>query len=67
MTVKVNVILGGSKGPTLADTAKAQEGVDKLIEGMKGGNAVKIGDLTKLSATLGALKIDSMNFAAAAG
>ena len=78
VTVKVDLILsaavasppavgGGSKGPTLAETVKFQEGIDKLIQDMQGGNAVKLGDLTRLSATLGALKTDSMNFAASAG
>jgi hypothetical protein len=58
---------GGFNGPTLAETVKAQEGIDKLIKDMQGGNAVQLGDLTRLSATLGALKTDSMNFAASAG
>ncbi|KAK0510622.1 hypothetical protein JMJ35_007054 [Cladonia borealis] len=77
VTVKVDLILGAagasppaaggdSKGPTLAETVKFQEDIDKLIQGMQGGNAVKLGDLTRLSATLGALKTDSMNFAASA-
>lgn len=58
---------GGSKGPTLAETVKFQEDIDKLIQGMQGGNAVKLGELTRLSATLGALKTNSMSFAASAG
>lgn len=78
VTVKVDLILGaavasppaaggGSKGPTLAETVKFQEDIDKLIQGMQGGNAVKLGELTRLSATLGALKTNSMSFAASAG
>ncbi|KAL6416202.1 hypothetical protein AUP68_00416 [Ilyonectria robusta] len=74
-TVQVDLILnsaGGSGGdgkPTKSsvDPAKIQEGIDKMIENMKSDGAVKLGDLTKLSDSLGALKTDSMNFAAAAG
>ncbi|KAH7007637.1 hypothetical protein EDB80DRAFT_578125, partial [Ilyonectria destructans] len=74
-TVQVDLILnsaGGSGGdgkPSKAsvDPAKIQEGIDKMIENMKSDGAVKLGDLTKLSDSLGALKTDSMNFAAAAG
>ncbi|KAH6974497.1 hypothetical protein BKA56DRAFT_659180 [Ilyonectria sp. MPI-CAGE-AT-0026] len=74
-TIQVDLILnsaGGSGGdgkPTKSsvDPAKIQEGIDKMIENMKSDGAVKLGDLTKLSDSLGALKTDSMNFAAAAG
>lgn len=76
VTVKIDLILGAAVasppaaanlGPTLAETVKYQEGVDKLIQGMQGASAVKLGDLTRLSATLGALTTSSMNFAPASG
>ncbi|KAI4600652.1 hypothetical protein KJ359_012813 [Pestalotiopsis sp. 9143b] len=78
VTVKIDLILGaavasppatggGNLGPTLAETIKSQEAVDKLIQGMQGGSAVKLGDLTRLSATLGALTTSSMNFAPSSG
>lgn len=74
-TVQVDLILnsaGGSGGDgktskASVDPAKIQEGIDKMIESMKSDGAVKLGDLTKLSDSLGALKTDSMTFSAAAG
>ncbi|KAI2467792.1 hypothetical protein F4781DRAFT_297493 [Annulohypoxylon bovei var. microspora] len=74
-TVQVDLILNsaggsggdGNKSNASVDPAKIQEGIDKMIGNMNSGGAVKLGDLTKLSDSLGALKTDSMNFAAAAG
>jgi hypothetical protein len=73
-TIQVDLILnsaGGSGGdakrPTVSiEPAKIQEGIDKMIMSMKSDGAVKLGDLKKLSDSLGALKTDSMNFAAVA-
>ncbi|KAI1818289.1 hypothetical protein GGS20DRAFT_529396 [Poronia punctata] len=50
------------KNPTV-DPAKIQENVDKIMDSMKTDGGVKVGDLTRLSESLGALKADSMNFA----
>ncbi|KAH7140033.1 hypothetical protein B0J13DRAFT_639301 [Dactylonectria estremocensis] len=74
-TVQVDLILNSASGSggdgktsnAPVDLAKIQGGIDKMIENLKSDGAVKLGDLTKLSGSLGALKIDSMNFAAAAG
>ncbi|GJN78643.1 hypothetical protein PLIIFM63780_002152 [Purpureocillium lilacinum] len=74
-TVQVDLILnsaGGNGGDgkgsvSSVDPAKLQEDIEKMIEKMNSDGQVKVGDLKKLSDSLGALKTDSMNFAAVAG
>lgn len=73
-TVQVDLILnkaggGDGKGSTPApvDLSKIQENIDKVMDKMKTDGTVKLGDLTKLSDSLGRLGTDSMNFATQAG
>ncbi|KAH6615979.1 hypothetical protein B0J18DRAFT_493787 [Chaetomium sp. MPI-SDFR-AT-0129] len=75
-TVQVDLMLnsaGGNGGDgkkanaSSVDLAKIQESTSKMIEEMKSDGAVKLGDLEKLSKSLGALRTDSMNFATVAG
>ncbi|GJN76022.1 hypothetical protein PLICBS_010133 [Purpureocillium lilacinum] len=74
-TVQVDLILNSASGNggdgkgsvSSVDSAKLQEDIDKMIEKMNSDGQVKVGDLKKLSDSLGALKTDSMNFAAVAG
>lgn len=74
-TVQVDLILnsaGGNGGDgkgsvSSVDPAKLQEDIEKMIEKMNSDGQVKVGDLKKLSDSLGALKTDAMNFAAVAG
>lgn len=60
---------GDGKGSTPApvDLSKIQENIDKVIDKMKTDGTVTLGDLTKLSNSLGPLGTDSMNFATQAG
>ncbi|KAI9896170.1 hypothetical protein N3K66_008342 [Trichothecium roseum] len=73
-TVQVDLILnkaGGGDGkgstPAAVDLSKIQENIDKVIDKMKTDGTVTLGDLTKLSDSLGPPGTDSMNFAAQAG
>jgi hypothetical protein len=74
-TVQVDLILNsaggsggdGKKANVSVDLAKIQESTSKMIEEMNSDGAVKLGDLQKLSDSLGALRTDSMNFATVAG
>ncbi|KAI0407389.1 hypothetical protein F4802DRAFT_611861 [Xylaria palmicola] len=74
-TVEVELVLnkaggigGDGKTPNPSfDSTKAQDNIDKLIEKMNTGGKVDVGDLTKLSDSLGGLTTDKMDFAAQAG
>ncbi|KAH6851071.1 hypothetical protein B0I37DRAFT_414420 [Chaetomium sp. MPI-CAGE-AT-0009] len=74
-TVQVDLILNsaggnggdGKKANVSVDLAKIQESTSKMIEQMNSDGAVKLGDLQKLSDSLGALRTDSMNFGTVAG
>ncbi|KXJ85768.1 hypothetical protein Micbo1qcDRAFT_127428 [Microdochium bolleyi] len=68
-TVKIDLILGGFKlTPTAPaiDPAKYQQEIEKLLVVDQSG-AAKVGDLKKLSDTLGALRADSIVTGAAQG
>ncbi|KAI8625822.1 hypothetical protein F5Y19DRAFT_448905 [Xylariaceae sp. FL1651] len=70
-TIQVDLILnkaGGSGGDSKkpnppVDPAKIQETIDKIIDNMRTDGGVQLGDLTRLSESLGALQADSMKFA----
>lgn len=67
--VKIELILSGFKiTPTApaVDPAQYQQEIEKLLKDNR-SDAAKVGDLKKLSDSLGALRADSMSIAAVAG
>lgn len=65
-TIKVKLILKSTTSKPV-DAMELQARVDTVLANMKSDGAVRLGDLTKLSDSLGALKADSMDFAGVAG